>query len=129
MDFALPGRSGAPRATAAPRTIEFDQLTVDEEATRASLVDDVLDRIAAACHPAELDGIVRDMWVDHTNGLLAEAQMEVLDEAARARREAIWERRQAAQRESPERSSRSSRLASCRGAIALRGSPSRAWSR
>jgi hypothetical protein len=51
--------------------------------------DDVLDRIAAACHPAELDGIVRDMWVDYTNGLLPESGMEVLDEAARARRKAF----------------------------------------
>jgi dihydroxyacetone kinase len=84
------------RAAAAPRMPEFDQLTIEED---AALVDDVLDRIAASGHPAELDGIVRDMWVDHTNGLLAEAQMEVLDEAARARRKAIQERGQAARRE------------------------------
>jgi hypothetical protein len=77
------------RAAAAPRTTELDQLTIEEDAARACLVDDVLDRIAASGHPAELDGIVRDMWVDHTNGLLAEAQMEVLDEVARARRAAF----------------------------------------
>jgi hypothetical protein len=87
------------RATAAPRTIELDQFAIDEDATRACLVDDVLDRIAAACHLAELDGIVRDMWVDHTNGLLTGGDMEALDEAARTRRAAIQERRQAARRE------------------------------
>jgi hypothetical protein len=87
------------RAAAAPRMLELDQLTIEEDAARACLVDDVLDRIAAACHPAELDGIVRDMWIDHTNDLLPENEMEVLDEAARARRAAIQERRQAARRE------------------------------
>jgi hypothetical protein len=56
------------------------------------LVDDIADRIAAAC-PDELDGIVRDMWVDHTHGLLTESDMEGLDEAVRTRREAIQERR------------------------------------
>src|ERR1700730_7589673 len=59
------------------------------------LADDIADRIAIAC-PGELDGIIRDMWVDHTNGLLAENEMEILDEAARARREVIQARRQAA---------------------------------
>ena len=54
--------------------------------------DDIADRIAIAC-PAELDDIIRDMWVDHTHGLLTENEVEVLDEAARARREAIQERR------------------------------------
>ena len=58
------------------------------------LADDLADRIAIAC-PGELDGIIRDMWVDHTHGLLADNEMETLDEAARARREAIQERRQA----------------------------------
>src|ERR1700730_3475009 len=56
------------------------------------LADDIADRIAIAC-PGELDGIIKDMWVDHTNGLLAENEMETLDEAARARREAIPARR------------------------------------
>ena len=52
------------------------------------LADDIADRIAIAC-PGELDGIIKDMWVDHTHGLLADNEMETLDEAARARREAI----------------------------------------
>jgi hypothetical protein len=56
------------------------------------LADDIADRIAIAC-PDELDGIVRDMWVDHTHGRLTENEMEALDEAARTRREAIQERR------------------------------------
>jgi hypothetical protein len=59
------------------------------------LADDIADRIAIAC-PGELDGIVKDMWVDHTHGLLADNEMETLDEAARTRREAFQERRQAA---------------------------------
>jgi hypothetical protein len=59
------------------------------------LADDIADRIAIAC-PGELDGIIKDMWVDHTHGLLADNEMETLDEAARARREAFQERRQAA---------------------------------
>jgi Helix-turn-helix domain len=65
----------------------------------STLADDIADRIAASGHPAELDGIVRDMWVDHTHGRLSEADMEALDEAARTRRAAIQERRQAARRE------------------------------
>jgi hypothetical protein len=56
------------------------------------LADDIADRIAIAC-PGELDGIIKDMWVDHTHGLLADNEMETLDEAARARREAIQARR------------------------------------
>ena len=51
-------------------------------------VDDIADRIAIAC-PAELDDILRDMWVDHTHGLLTENEVEVLDEAAQARRKAL----------------------------------------
>jgi len=62
---------------------------------RSTLADDIADRIAIAC-PGELDGIIRDMWVDHTNGLLADNEMETLDEAARTRREAFQARRQAA---------------------------------
>jgi hypothetical protein len=64
-------------------------------ACTSMLADDIADRIAIAC-PGELDGIIKDMWVDHTHGLLADNEMETLDEAARARREAIQERRQAA---------------------------------
>jgi hypothetical protein len=56
------------------------------------LVDDIADRIAIAC-PAEIDGIVRDMWVNHTHGRLTDNEAEVLDEAAGARREAIQTRR------------------------------------
>jgi hypothetical protein len=54
-----------------------------------STVDNIADQIALAGHPAELDEIVRAMWADHTNGRLDEAAMEVLDEAAQARREAL----------------------------------------
>jgi Helix-turn-helix domain len=63
------------------------------------LIDDIADRIAASGHPAELDELVRNMWITYTEGQLTEADMEVLDEAARARRAAIQERRQAARRE------------------------------
>jgi hypothetical protein len=51
-------------------------------------VDDIADRIAIARRD-ELDWIVKDMWADYTNGRLDENEMEVLDEAARARREAL----------------------------------------
>jgi hypothetical protein len=43
----------------------------------------------AIARPDELDGIVKDMWVNHTHGLLSETEVEALDEAARTRREAI----------------------------------------
>jgi hypothetical protein len=56
------------------------------------LIDDIADRIAIAC-PNEIDLIVKDMWTDHANGRLTEDEMEVLDEASRARREALQERR------------------------------------
>jgi len=56
------------------------------------LVDDIADRIAIA-RPDELDGIVKDMWVDHTCDRLSENEMETLDEAARARREVLQPRR------------------------------------
>jgi hypothetical protein len=69
-------------------------------ACTSMLADDIADRIAIAC-PGELDGIIRDMWVDHTNGLLADNEMETLDEAARTRREAFHERRPAARPSSP----------------------------
>jgi hypothetical protein len=75
------------RAVEATRTPEFDH-----PSAAWSLADDIADRIAAAC-PDELDGIVKDMWCDHTNGRLTETEMEALDEAARARREAIQTRR------------------------------------
>jgi hypothetical protein len=66
------------------------------------LIDDIADRIAIAC-PDELDGIIKDMWVDHTHGLLTDNEMETLDEAARARREAIQARCQAARPVGPAR--------------------------
>jgi hypothetical protein len=56
------------------------------------LVDDIADRIAIAC-PGELDEIIRDMWTDHTHGLLTENEVEVLDETARACREVLQARR------------------------------------
>ena len=56
------------------------------------LADDIADRIAAAC-PNELDDLVRGAWCHHVNGRLTENDMEALDEAARARREAFQARR------------------------------------
>jgi len=58
-----------------------------------STADDIADQIGLAGHPAELDEIIKNMWVDHTHGLLTDNEVEILDEAARARREAIQERR------------------------------------
>jgi hypothetical protein len=84
-------------AAAAPRMLELDQLSA-----AWSLADDIADRIAIASRD-ELDDIVRDMWTDHTHGRLSEADMEILDEAARTRRAAIQERRQAARRDEPAR--------------------------
>jgi hypothetical protein len=52
------------------------------------LIDDIADRIAIA-YPAEIDGIIKNMWVDHTHGLLTEDEVEVLDEQAQERRRAI----------------------------------------
>jgi len=56
------------------------------------LADDIADRIAAAC-PNELDDLVRSAWCHHVNGRLTENEVEALDEVARARREALQERR------------------------------------
>src|ERR1700746_3196591 len=67
----------------------------NSHACTSTLAHDIADRIAIAC-PGELDGIIKDMWVDHTNGLLADNEMEILDEAARTRRQTFQERRQAA---------------------------------
>ena len=55
------------------------------------LIDDIADRIAIAC-PVEIDAIIKDMWADHAHGLLTDNEMEALDEAARARREAFQAR-------------------------------------
>ena len=71
------------------------------------LADDIADRIAIAC-PGELDGIIKDMWVDHTHGLLADNEMETLDEAARARREAIQARRTETRSRTPQSAPRGS---------------------
>jgi DNA-binding transcriptional ArsR family regulator len=43
--------------------------------------------------PAEIDAIVKDAWVGHPNGRLTANEMEILDEAAGAGREAIQTRR------------------------------------
>jgi hypothetical protein len=55
------------------------------------LIDDIADRIAIAC-PAELDEVVKGMWGHHFAGALTVDEAEVLDEAARTRREAIQAR-------------------------------------
>jgi AraC-like DNA-binding protein len=65
----------------------------NSHACTSMLADDIADRIAAACHPAELDALVKDMWGKHTHGLLTDNDMEILEEAARARREAFQARR------------------------------------
>jgi hypothetical protein len=57
------------------------------------LADDIADRIALAGHPAEIDEVVKEVWGHHFAGVLTEDEAEVLHEAARARREAIQERR------------------------------------
>jgi hypothetical protein len=62
-------------------------------ACTSALADDIADRIALAGHPAELDEVVKGMWGHHFAGALTEAEVEALDEAARARREALQEPR------------------------------------
>ena len=57
------------------------------------LIDDIADQIGLAGHPAELDEIIKNMWVDHTHGRISEGDMGALDEAARARRKALQARR------------------------------------
>jgi hypothetical protein len=57
-------------------------------------IDDAIDRIAIASGP-ELDDIIRAAWCDHTNGRLTENEIEILDEAARTRREALQPRQPA----------------------------------
>jgi hypothetical protein len=71
------------------------------------LADDIADRIAVAC-PNELDDLVRGAWCHHVNGRLTESDMEALDEAARARREAIQERRTETRPTAPSSAPRSS---------------------
>jgi hypothetical protein len=77
------------------------------------LYNDVADRIEIAC-PDELDGIIKDMWVDHTHGLLTDNDMEALDEAARTRREAIQARRIETQPKLPVAAKRAPRAAARR---------------
>jgi hypothetical protein len=60
------------------------------------LIDDVADQIALAADPDELDEIVKGMWGHHFAGAVTVDEAEVLDEAARTRREAFQERWQAA---------------------------------
>ena len=43
----------------------------NSHACTSMLAEDIADRIAIA-GPGELDGIIKDMWVDHTHGLLAD---------------------------------------------------------
>ena len=57
-----------------------------------STADDIADRIALAVHPAEIDDLVKEVWGHHFAGALTENEVEVLDEAARTRREAIQAR-------------------------------------
>jgi len=56
------------------------------------LADDIADQIALAGHPVEIDEIIRGVWANHTSGRLTENDVEILDEAARARREALQAR-------------------------------------
>ena len=57
------------------------------------LADDISDQICLAGHPAEIDEIIKEAWGRHFAGTLTENDMEILDEAARARREAFQARR------------------------------------
>src|SRR6516165_4668207 len=61
-------------------------------ARTSMLADDIADRIALAGHPAEIDDLVREVWGHHFAGALTENEVEALDEAARARREAFQAR-------------------------------------
>jgi len=56
------------------------------------LADNIADQIALAGHPAEIAEIIRGVWANHTSGRLTENDVEILDEAARARREALQAR-------------------------------------
>ena len=57
------------------------------------LADNIADQIALAGHPAEIDEVVKEAWGRHFAGALTENDMEILDEAARTRREALQARR------------------------------------
>jgi Helix-turn-helix domain len=55
------------------------------------LADDIADRIAIACHPDELEGLIADAWVKHRDGRLTANDLETLQEAALARMNAFPE--------------------------------------
>jgi hypothetical protein len=55
------------------------------------LADDIADRIAIACHPDELEGLITDAWVKHRDGRLTANDLETLQEAALARMNAFPE--------------------------------------
>jgi hypothetical protein len=55
------------------------------------LADDIADRIVVA-YEDELRSIFKDMWGKHADGLLTENELETLEEAARARKEALQAR-------------------------------------
>jgi hypothetical protein len=57
------------------------------------LADNLADQIALAGHPVEIDEIVKAAWGRHFAGAITENDMEILDEAARTRREALQARR------------------------------------
>jgi hypothetical protein len=72
-------------ATAGAQTLDHLYASTAAEAVPASVADDIADRIAIA-DPAELDDIIRDMRLDHTNGRLSIDDLDVLEEAAQTRR-------------------------------------------
>jgi hypothetical protein len=70
----------------------FTNQTRAAPATRTTeLADDIADRIAAACHPDELDALIGDAWVKHRDGRLTANDLETLQEAALARMNAFPE--------------------------------------
>jgi hypothetical protein len=70
----------------------FTNQTRAAPATRTDqLTDDIADRIAAACHPDELDGLMADAWAKHRDGRITANDLETLPEAALARMNALPE--------------------------------------
>jgi hypothetical protein len=70
----------------------FTDQTRATPATRTTeLADDIADRIAIACHPDELEGLIADAWVKHRDGRLTANDLEALQEAALARMDAFPE--------------------------------------
>jgi Helix-turn-helix domain len=69
-----------------------DQLTRAIAAARTTeLADDIADRIAAACHPDELDALMADAWAKHRDGRITANDLETLQEAALVRMNALPE--------------------------------------